>query len=198
MNYIESQFSNPRGFIGHMVGLIMAYENRSRNQWAISLLNIQPADRILEIGFGPGWAIRQASKLATLGLVAGVDSSATMVKQAGIRNRAKVKSGQAILRHSSAVNIPFEDNAFDKVYAVNSFHEWNDSQRGIKEARRVLVPGGSFLIIEHPHGNVTEASIAKVGEQIQGQLVEGGFESVQVVFNSIHGRMAVGVQGVKA
>jgi hypothetical protein len=30
MNYITSQFGNPRGLIGHLVGLVMAYENRER------------------------------------------------------------------------------------------------------------------------------------------------------------------------
>jgi len=79
MNYIESQFGNPRGIIGHLVGMIMAYENRRRNEWALSLLNIQPTDRILEIGYGPGWAIQQASRFTTQGLVAGVDSSETLL-----------------------------------------------------------------------------------------------------------------------
>ncbi len=79
MDHLESQFTNPHGLIGHLVGFIMAFENRERNRWALSLLNILPTDGLLEIGFGPGWAIQHASRIAVAGWVAGVDRSATMV-----------------------------------------------------------------------------------------------------------------------
>ena len=197
MNYIESQFGNPKGIIGHLVGIVMAYENRARNQWALSLLDIQPTDRILEIGFGPGWAIHQASKLAYQGLVAGVDRSSAMVKQARLRNRAKVKLGQVILRHGSAAEIPFEDETFNKIYAVNSFHEWENINDGLKEARRVLVLGGMLLIVEHPHGGLGETSLKALGNQLREQISSQGFQSVKIFSNSIQGRPAIGVQGVK-
>jgi ubiquinone/menaquinone biosynthesis C-methylase UbiE len=195
MKYIESQFGNPRGLIGHLVGLIMAYENRARNQWALSLLNIQPTDRILEIGFGSGWAIQQANRLVTRGLVAGVDRSMTMVQQATIRNRAGVRSGRVILQHGSATEIPFGDGIFNKVYAVNSFHEWEKASRGLQEVKRVLISGDTLLIVEHPHGTVTVEGIKALGDHLREQLQSVGFKSVQIYFNSIQGRAAVGVKG---
>jgi ubiquinone/menaquinone biosynthesis C-methylase UbiE len=198
MNYIESQFGNPRGLIGHLVGFIMAYENRARNQWALSLLNVQPTDHILEIGYGPGWAIQQASRLASNGLVAGVDISKTMLQQAKLRNRQGINSGKVVLRYGSSVQIPFDDNSFDKVYAVNSFHEWNDPIRGLQDVKRVLKPAGLITIVEHPHGGATEDNINKVGEGLSVKLAEQGFKLIRVVFNSVNGNLAVGVKGVKA
>ena len=197
MNFIESQFGNPHGIIGHLVGLIMAYENRARNQWALSLLNIQPTDHILEIGFGPGWAIQQAGRLTSDGLVAGVDISKTMLKQAKLRNRHAVNFGKVILRHGTSVQIPFSDNSFDKVYAVNSFHEWQDPILGLQNVKRVLKIGGSITIVEHPHGGVPKDTISEIGEGIKAKLNEQGFESVQVIINSIGGSLAVGVKGIK-
>jgi len=41
MNYLISQFAHPRGPIGRLVGMMMAYENRERNAWAVSLLKVQ-------------------------------------------------------------------------------------------------------------------------------------------------------------
>lgn len=86
MRSFNSQFANPHGLLGRLAGTIMSFENRERNRWAISLLNLQQGDRVLEVGFGPGWAIQQMARIAVNGFVAGVDSSETMVQQAGRRN----------------------------------------------------------------------------------------------------------------
>jgi SAM-dependent methyltransferase len=93
MNYIVSQFAHPRGLVGRLVGYLMTYENRERNAWAVSLLNVHKNDRVLEIGFGPGWAIQQMATLATAGFVAGVDHSEAMVQVATERNAAAVRAG---------------------------------------------------------------------------------------------------------
>lgn len=64
----------------------MARNNRERNEWVVSLMEVQPNDRILEIGFGPGVAIEKLSYLVTTGFVAGIDASEIMVRQARKRN----------------------------------------------------------------------------------------------------------------
>ncbi len=135
MSSFRDQFVHPTGILGEVVGLILAYENRDRNQWAVLQLDIQPDDRALEIGFGPGLAIQMASQLATDGLVAGVDHSAVMLGQASRRNRRGVAQGRIDLRQGSAAVLPFADNTFDKAFTVNSFHQWSDSTAGLQEVR---------------------------------------------------------------
>jgi len=196
MEYIESQFGNPRGLIGHLVGIIMANENRLRNLWALSLLEIQPIDKVLEIGFGPGWAIQQASRIAVNGLIAGVDRSRTMLAQAKCRNRAGVKSGLVDLRFGTASSIPFEDEYFDKVYAVNSFHEWENPLSGLMEVRRVLKPGSLLVIVEHPHGKPDAPRVEEIKNKLANQIATAGFEIEQYI-NNIQGRKAIAVVGKK-
>ena len=196
MKYIESQFGNPRGLIGHLAGIIMAYENRSRNLWTLSLLEIGPADQVLEIGFGPGWAIQQASRMAVNGLVAGVDRSITMLAQAKFRNRIGIKSGRVDLRSGTAASIPFEDEQFDKVYAVNSFHEWGEVLPGLMEARRVLKPGGLLAIVEHPHGKLDAKRIQEIQNDLATQISSAGFD-VEQYTNRIQGRTAIAIVGKK-
>jgi SAM-dependent methyltransferase len=70
--------------------MALRLSNRNRNQWAVALLEVQPQDHILEIGFGPGLAIRELARRATDGFVLGIDYSAVMVRQAAARNRAAV------------------------------------------------------------------------------------------------------------
>src|SRR5262245_58021020 len=86
--FLREQFGHPTGFLGSIVGKIMANRpsNTDRGRWVVSLLEIAPSDRVLEVGFGPGVAIEMVSAIATKGFVAGIDHSAEMVKQATQRN----------------------------------------------------------------------------------------------------------------
>jgi len=101
---IVTQFMRPRGGAGWLVGWEMALRssNRQRNMWAVGLLEVEPTDRVLEIGFGPGIAIRELSRQATHGLVCGVDHSAVMVRHATRRNAAAVRAGRVELRLGAA------------------------------------------------------------------------------------------------
>ena len=53
---VRAQFGRPTGLWGHAVGHEQARRssNRRRNAWAVSLLDVRPEDRVLEIGLGPG------------------------------------------------------------------------------------------------------------------------------------------------
>src|SRR2546430_13477270 len=101
---VVSRVTRPRGGGGRVVGWEMALRssNRQRNVWAGGLLGVEPTDRVLEIGFGPGIAIRELSRRATHGLVCGVDHSAVMVRQAIRRNADAVRAGRVDLRLGSA------------------------------------------------------------------------------------------------
>ena len=71
--------------------------NRSRNRWVVSQLDVQPTDRILEIGFGPGVAVGELARRATNGRIYGIDHSEVMktVKEVD-RNRVGVEADDVI------------------------------------------------------------------------------------------------------
>ena len=87
---VMTQFVRPHGFAGRLAGWEMALRpsNRKRNRWAADLLDVQPQDHILEIGFGPGLAIRELARRATGGFVLGIEHSEVMVRQATCRARS--------------------------------------------------------------------------------------------------------------
>ncbi len=175
----------------------MAWENRERNTWVIELLDVQPADSILEIGFGPGWAIQQAARLATKGLVAGADVSKAMVQQAGQRNAAMIRAGRVELKQGSAAALPYGDAAFDKVFAVNSFQIWPEPLAGLKEIRRVLKPGGRVVITLQPVWDKTPAFAQKVGDEVVAQLNRAGFNQVRLETRQLRSGITVSGVGVK-
>ena len=81
---VRARFGRPTGLAGRAAGLLMAHRtsNRRRNAWAVSLLDVQRDDRVLELGFGPGLAIRELSRIAAEGYVCGIDHSDPMLRQA--------------------------------------------------------------------------------------------------------------------
>ena len=93
-SFITKQFGNPSGLFGRLIGNRMARGNVYDAQWTISLLDIQPSHRILEIGFGPGVSTQMAGAKASKGFVSGIDHSETMVQAASKRNADAIRSGR--------------------------------------------------------------------------------------------------------
>src|ERR1700733_7959720 len=94
---VIGQAHHPRGAAGRVTAWEMAHRpsNRERNRWVVALLAVRPADRVLEIGFGPGVAIAELAR-AGAGHVYGIDHSEVMVRQASKRNAAALRAGQVI------------------------------------------------------------------------------------------------------
>ena len=65
---VIGQAHHPRGAAGRVTAWEMAHRpsNRQRSRWVVSLLDIQPADQVLELGFGPGVAIAELARAAPL------------------------------------------------------------------------------------------------------------------------------------
>src|SRR5436309_4010136 len=84
------QFARPSGLLGRLAGRLMA-KGIEDDEWLTSLLEIKPYDRVLEVGFGPGVAIELIAARAANGLVAGIDPSDVMLREAKRRNRLGVE-----------------------------------------------------------------------------------------------------------
>src|SRR5678816_35613 len=111
--YISGQFGKPRGLLGRLIEKRMTERTTADAKWTVSLLNIQPTSRILEIGFGGGVSTQLASQKASQGFIAGIDHSATMVQAASIRNAASIQAGRMELKQGDAAFIPYPDESFD-------------------------------------------------------------------------------------
>jgi SAM-dependent methyltransferase len=85
--------------------------NRKRNRLVVALLGVQPQDHVLEIGFGPGLAIRELARRATDGFVLGIDPSEVMVSQAAVLLAAGAPDGVVEELFRSIEDISDEDLA---------------------------------------------------------------------------------------
>ena len=186
---VFAQFGRPTGLWGRGAGLLMAHRssNRRRNAWAVSLLDVRPDDRVLEIGFGPGLAILQLSRSAREGYVCGIDHSELMLRHARRRNAEGIRRGVVELRLASVDAIPGFDAPFDKILAVNAVLFWTEPGARFEELRRLLRPGGLIAVANQP-GATDETSAAR-GQEIAAALTRAGFSAVQV--ETLHLKPAV-------
>ncbi len=185
-NRIVNNYRRPSGFFGRIAGSRMAQQHEPENTWTVSLLDVQPRDNILEIGFGAGTTIQQIASLATEGHVAGVDFSRTMVGAARKRNASAVKAERVELRYGDAATLPFTNDTFDKVVSIHSLYFWPEPIKAFAEILRVLKPGGRVVLTLLPkerwpgNGESTEECRVYRGEDIANMLSEVGFTSTRI------------------
>ena len=194
---LDAAFGHPRGPLGRLGGVIMARSTRLRNEWTLSLLDIQRDDRILEVGGGPGALIQALAARATDGLVAEVDLSPTMLQQASKRNAQAIREGRVRLQLGSATALPFEEVSFDKALSANSMPFWPDQEAGVKEMWRVLQPGGVIAIILQPIWARTEREVKQIGEGLVTLLSKVGFHQARLEFKPMRPIASVCALGIK-
>lgn len=177
---IGSQFAHPRGILGQLAGYLLARTATARSLWVLSQLDLQPDDRVLEVGFGPGMDVQRVSAITVDGFVAGIDASAVMVRQAHNRNAEAIRAGRVELRQASMDEpLPYPDASFTKVFSINSFPFWRNKGAALKEVYRVLRPGGVIAIAVQPvMRGATEELVRATGEWLVRQLEETGFRNV--------------------
>jgi ubiquinone/menaquinone biosynthesis C-methylase UbiE len=104
---------------------------------------VGPADAVVDVGCGPGAAVRYAAGLGAT--VTGVDPAPVMLRVARLltRNPATI----AYLA-GSAEALPLEDDSATVLWSIATVHHWADLDAGLAEADRVLRPGGRLVVLE--------------------------------------------------
>jgi trans-aconitate methyltransferase len=195
---VVAQFAHPTGFFGNITGLIMAHRpsNLERNEWAISLLDLQPADRVLEIGFGPGVTIQKLSEIVTDGVIWGIDHSEVMFKQAAKRNQRAIAAGSVQLVLTSVSQLPCFDHPFDKILAVNNVQFWDNKTDVLRRLREQLYEGGIIALVHQPRiPGATEDDAIAAGERFTRYLEMAGFKDIKVERKIMKPVSTVYVQG---
>lgn len=181
MRSLAKQFGNPRGALGRVAGWVMGRRtsNVRRSRWAVELLDLQPGERLLEVGCGPGVAIAAAATRCNA--VVGVDRSAVMIGQARRRNDGAVRAGRVELVTAPVEDLPDFDTPFDKVLAVNTVGHWDDPLDGLTALRRVLRSGGRIAVVTQPRSaGATAADSLAAADTTTGLLGEAGFDDVRI------------------
>jgi len=136
---LRSQFGKPSGLWGTLVMRpILNLANTPLVDRTIELLDPQPKDAVLDIGFGGGYSLVTLAGKAARGKIVGVDYSHEMVDAAARLLREKRLDSRVRVEWGDVADLPFRAGAFHKVLTVNSLYYWPKLRASLREVARVL------------------------------------------------------------
>lgn len=143
---VPNHHANYPGFAG-LTGLIAAVSmtmGREDDARLVEHLSrLQPGDRVVDVGCGPGTAVRRAARLGAS--VIGVDPAPVMLRV----GRFLTKSSSAVhFAVGTAEDLPVPDGSVSVLWTIASVHHWADLDAALREAKRVLIPAGRLVAIE--------------------------------------------------
>jgi ubiquinone/menaquinone biosynthesis C-methylase UbiE len=133
---------------------------------------IQPGERVLELGPGPGtFTVEAARRTEPDGALVAVDIQPKMI--ADVERKAQAAGLINVETHiASAYELPLDDGSIDRAFLVTVLPEIPDRQRALAELRRVLKPDGvlsiteEFLDPDYPLARTTARWAEKAGFEL--------------------------------
>jgi len=131
------------GAAGLIAALSMSVGRKSDARLAERLAELHPGDKAVDLGCGPGVAVRYAASHGAL--VTGIDPAPIMLRIARLltRHPSTVQYLEGV-----AEDIPLPEHSVSIAWSIATVHHWGEVDAGLREVRRVLVPAGRFVAIE--------------------------------------------------
>jgi ubiquinone/menaquinone biosynthesis C-methylase UbiE len=141
----------PQGKLGNIQLKSMNKEHTPVSLWGLKHLDIKKDDVILDVGCGGGMNINRMASRAKK--VYGVDYSIESVNLSRQVNQDYIAQGRVEVLEGNVSSLPFKDNTFDIVTAFETVYFWPEIEKSFGEVKRVLKPGGKFLIGMETNGS---------------------------------------------
>jgi len=178
-SFIAQQLSNPSGFGGKLTSYIMNRQNYSLYDETIKQLALSDADNVLDIGCGNGYVLDLLASRNNSNFT-GIDTSPSILKSAARRNRKYISSGKMKLECENLSAMSFSNEAFNKIYTINTVYFWDNLSKAMNEINRILKPGGFFINTLFSNKTLSKLSHTRFGykryslEQLEKSGVEIG------------------------
>lgn len=188
--FIASQFKKPTGLFGRFTSNIMIKGNRKNYERLIKELDIQPQDKILEIGYGPGEGIHMIVEANPTCTIHGIDFSPLMYKRARKLNHGSIDRGALRLQQGDFLKTSIAERNYDKIFCLNVVYFWNPLKEPFEKVLSLLKKGGTFHIymadrnalikMKTPDSIFNKYAIEKVVDMLRS----AGFEEVTYFFEN--------------
>ncbi len=149
MGLLKSLFTNcanPQGRMGRAMLRFMNLCHAPLTNWGLDLIHFQDGWTMLDVGCGGGATLKRLLKRSKNSQVYGIDISKESVEKARKVN-AKLLDKRVFVAQGSVEKLPYDNDIFDLVTAVETIYFWPNLPACLQEVRRVLKPGGRFAIM---------------------------------------------------
>ncbi|SEJ33639.1 class I SAM-dependent methyltransferase [Kandleria vitulina] len=180
--------SNPARPQGEEGKKMLERMNRSHaplREWGLSFYDWKDHLHILDIGCGGGATIKDMLSLSEGSVINGVDYMEASVKLASIYNEEELGK-RVFIKQGDVANLPYENDSFDLVTAVETIYFWKDIKDNFKEVKRVLKEGGTFLVLcegsdpdENNWPKIDGLVKIYTPEEVAGILKENHFKNIR-------------------
>jgi len=188
-----TQCQKPSGWLGRLVVRNMNSRHSGVTDWGLAQVRVERHFTILDVGCGGGRTVSKLAAMATEGKVYGVDYSAASIAVAGKTNQEWIRAGRVEIREGNVSALPFDDDSFDLVTAVETHFWWPDLPAGMRQVFRVLRPGGGVAVIAEVYKGAQSATAKLVekyaprtgirvlsADEHRQLLSDAGFSDVQI------------------
>jgi ubiquinone/menaquinone biosynthesis C-methylase UbiE len=145
-------------------------------------LTLTPAPRrILDVGCGTGYLLRQLAVRCPNAELTGIDPAPAMIEAA----RAAAGEDRLRLLAGTAEELPWPAGTFDLVVSTTSFDHWADQRAGLAQCARVLAPGGWLVLTDQFSAWLSPTLIgsrrhkARTRRRATRLLTAAGFQTIQ-------------------
>jgi ubiquinone/menaquinone biosynthesis C-methylase UbiE len=162
---------------------------------AIELTGVGPGDDVVDIGCGPGVAVRRAAARGAASVI-GVDPATVMLRFARALTRASRCDRTAVhYLEGAAEALPLPDGSATVAWSLATVHHWHDLDAALAETQRVLRPSGRFVAIERrvepgASGHASHGWTQEQAHHFAERCRAAGFSNVEVDRHR-HGRRRV-------
>ncbi|MGX7100598.1 class I SAM-dependent methyltransferase [Gemella sanguinis] len=144
--FLIKQSQKPSGLVGRVITKIWSFYFKKLSLWAIKQTTISGNYRILEIGYGGGSTIKNLLALNKHLEVHGIDISKESYRTAQRVHSDSIRKGSVQLKIGNVENIPYQNNYFDRVFAIQTHIFWKDIKKSFQEVYRVMSSNSTLII----------------------------------------------------
>ena len=144
--FLIKQSQKPSGLVGRVITKIWSFYFKKLSLWAIKQTTISGNYRILEIGYGGGSTIKNLLALNKNLEIHGIDISKESYRTAQRVHSDSIRKGSVQLKIGNVENIPYQNNYFDRVFAIQTHIFWKDIKKSFQEVYRVMSSNSTLII----------------------------------------------------
>lgn len=154
--------------------------------WGLGHVLIKKDYTILDVGCGGGRTVSKLAAVVSQGKVYGIDYSDESVAATNRTNARWIGLGRVEVLHGSVSQLPFPENKFDLVTAVETHFWWPNLPNDMREVFRVTKPGGTLILIAEVYkgANTTVSKLAEKYASRTGMMLLSADEHRELLTNA--------------